>query len=47
MNQQSNNDASNLARFGPDVFRRHADTSADHIGMAWLVSRIIYATTTP
>jgi hypothetical protein len=43
MNQQSDNDASNLARFGPDVFRRLADTSADGIGMARLDSRIIYA----
>jgi len=47
MNQQSNNDASNLARFGPDVFRRLADTSADGIDMARLDSRIICATTTP
>ena len=46
MNQQSDNDASNLARFGPDVFRRLADTSADGIGMARLDSRIICANTT-
>jgi hypothetical protein len=47
MNQQSNNDASNLARFGPDVFRRHADVSADGVGMARLDSRIICVNPTP
>lgn len=45
-NRSNSNNANALAGFGPDVFRRLADTSADGIGMARLDSRILYANTT-